>query len=135
MKIAVVTNTGDIITQHFGRAKYYRVFTVEEGKIINDELREKFIPAGHHHHHHGHGSHEHPQHGMHDQNHEERHRKMLETIQDCDVVIVGGMGWSMYNALQQAGKTVIMTNEKKVLEAVQKFVNGTLEDLGEARLH
>ncbi len=133
MKVAVVTNTGDIITRHFGRAKYYRVFTIENGTITQDELREKYVPEGlHHHHHHGHGAHEHHHHGS---NHHDRHQKMLEAISDCDVVIVGGMGWGMYQALQSAGKQVIMTDEKYCEDAVKKFIAGELVDYGEARLH
>ena len=133
MKVAVVTNTGDIITRHFGRAKFYRVFTIEDGKIVNDELREKYIPEGLHHHHHHHGAHE--GHHHHGEDHADRHQKMLSAIQDCDVVIVGGMGYGMYHALQEAGKQVIMTDAKYVEEAIQQFIAGNLQDLGEARLH
>ena len=54
MKIAVVTNDGKTISQHFGRAIYYMVVTVENGKIINHEMREKanhahFQTEGHEH--------------------------------------------------------------------------------------
>jgi len=138
MKVAVVTNTGEIITRHFGRAKYYRVFTVENGSILSDELREKYVPEGHHHHHHhGHGAHEHHAHGMHEHgsDHADRHQRMLEPIQDCDVVIVGGMGWGMYEALRSRGKQVILTDEKYVEEAIRKFLDGTLKDFAESRLH
>ncbi len=131
MKVAVVTNTGDIITRHFGRARYYRVFTIENGEVVHDELREKYVPQGMHHHHHHHGAHDH----HHGADHQERHQKMLETITDCDVVIVGGMGWGMYHALQAAGKQVIMTDEKYCEDAIKKLIAGELVDHGEARLH
>ena len=41
MKIAAITDDGKTISQHFGRAPYYVVVTVEEGKIANFELRDK----------------------------------------------------------------------------------------------
>jgi predicted Fe-Mo cluster-binding NifX family protein len=45
MKIAVVTDDGKMISQHFGRAVHYLVLTVEDGKITRRELRDK---PGHH---------------------------------------------------------------------------------------
>ena len=41
MKVAVITADGQTISQHFGRAPYYAVFTVEEGQIAAKELRDK----------------------------------------------------------------------------------------------
>jgi predicted Fe-Mo cluster-binding NifX family protein len=45
MKLAGITDDGRTISLHFGRARYYLVVTVEDGKIAGQELREK---AGHH---------------------------------------------------------------------------------------
>jgi predicted Fe-Mo cluster-binding NifX family protein len=45
MKIAVVTEDEVTISQHFGRAPYYMVYTVEGGKVTEKERRDK---AGHH---------------------------------------------------------------------------------------
>ncbi|HXZ30244.1 MAG TPA: NifB/NifX family molybdenum-iron cluster-binding protein, partial [Dehalococcoidia bacterium] len=45
MKIAVVTDDGKTICQHFGRARYYLVVTTEDGRVVNKEQRSK---AGHH---------------------------------------------------------------------------------------
>ena len=41
MKIAAITDDGNTISQHFGRAAYYLVVTVENGQIIDREFREK----------------------------------------------------------------------------------------------
>jgi predicted DNA-binding protein (UPF0251 family) len=41
MKIAVVTENEVTISQHFGRAPFYEVFTVENGKITGKEKRAK----------------------------------------------------------------------------------------------
>ena len=37
MKIAVVTDDGTTICQHFGRAQYYSVITIENGKVKGKE--------------------------------------------------------------------------------------------------
>jgi len=34
MKVAVVTDDGESVSQHFGRARYYAVFEVDDGKIV-----------------------------------------------------------------------------------------------------
>jgi hypothetical protein len=41
MKIAAITDDGKTISQHFGRAPYYLVVTVEGGEIVERELRDK----------------------------------------------------------------------------------------------
>ena len=41
MKIALITDDGKTISQHFGRAPYYLVVTIDEGKVIDRETREK----------------------------------------------------------------------------------------------
>jgi hypothetical protein len=41
MKIAAITDDGTTISQHFGRAPYYAVFTIEEDQIVNREMRDK----------------------------------------------------------------------------------------------
>ena len=41
MKIAAITDDGQTISQHFGRAPYYVVVTVEDGKVVQHEQREK----------------------------------------------------------------------------------------------
>ena len=41
MKIAAITDDGKTISLHFGRAQQYLVATVENGQIVNRELRDK----------------------------------------------------------------------------------------------
>jgi predicted Fe-Mo cluster-binding NifX family protein len=45
VKIAAVTDDGETISQHFGRARYYKVYVVDDGTITGREMRDK---AGHH---------------------------------------------------------------------------------------
>ncbi|OGU17249.1 MAG: hypothetical protein A2X61_16895 [Ignavibacteria bacterium GWB2_35_12] len=60
-KIAVVSNNGTSVSQHYGSARFYEVFTIENNAVIKHERREKvnFHAAGHpynqHLHQHQHG--------------------------------------------------------------------------------
>ena len=44
MKIAIVTDDGQSISAHFGRARAYAVLTVRDGVVIERELRPKSAP-------------------------------------------------------------------------------------------
>ena len=91
MKIAAISEDGFTISQHFGRAPYFVVLTIEEGKIVDKETRPK---AGHH----TFAAHEPPKlapgerHGY-DAGAQSRHAEIAEVIQDCQVLVAGGMGW------------------------------------------
>ena len=41
MRIAFVTDDERTVSQHFGRARYYLVVTLEDGQIVERERREK----------------------------------------------------------------------------------------------
>ncbi|NPV56267.1 MAG: dinitrogenase iron-molybdenum cofactor biosynthesis protein, partial [Anaerolineae bacterium] len=67
MKIAFVTDDQQTISQHFGRAEYYLVISIEDGQENGRELRAKL---GHRqfaqesgHHEHPHQDHDHHAHG------------------------------------------------------------------------
>ncbi|MFN2138692.1 MAG: NifB/NifX family molybdenum-iron cluster-binding protein [Candidatus Promineifilaceae bacterium] len=135
MKIALVTDDGQTISAHFGRATKYAVVTVEDGQVVASELRDK---AGHrdfqgnvqfshddHDHEHGHG------HGQHSA---EKHRIMFAAIPDCQVLLARGMGQGAYQGAMQADLQPILTQIKTIDEAVQAVIDGTIEDHPE-RLH
>jgi predicted Fe-Mo cluster-binding NifX family protein len=129
MKIAAVSDDEVSISQHFGRAPYYVVFTIEEGKIIDKETRRK---AGHH----TFAAHQHPRlapgerHGY-DAGSETRHASMAEAISDCQVVLAGGMGWGAYEAMRGYGIEPIVTDIKSIYEAVLLYLKGKLPNLVE----
>ncbi len=131
MKIAVVSNDGETISQHFGSARFYVVITVEDGRVTGREVREK---VGHAHfageHHHRHGA---APHGF-EPAAQSRHARMIQTIADCDVLLAGGMGVGAYESLRQAGIRPILTDIVRIDDAVQAYLEGRLEDHPE-RLH
>ena len=133
MKIAVVTDDQQSISAHFGRAQYYRVFTIENGKITAEEARPKpghnqFVgehAADYEHHDEPHGSEPHS---------EARHSSMMEVIQDCQVLIARGMGLGAHNSLKARNIQPFITELPMIQEAVQACIAGTLVDHPE-KLH
>jgi predicted Fe-Mo cluster-binding NifX family protein len=132
MKIAAISEDGTTISQHFGRAPYYVVLTVENGKVVNKGKRDK---AGHH----TFAAGQHPEtapgerHGY-DAGAQSRHAAMAQGIADCQVLIAGGMGWGAYESLKSRGIETVVTDVENIEEAVKLYLDGNLPDLME-RLH
>ncbi len=134
MKIAIVTDDGVTISQHYGRAPYYMVYTVENGKIVSQERRNK---AGHH----TLGMHDcHLDQSCHDEKHgmdagsQAKHAGMLANILDSQVLIAGGMGYGAYESLESGGIEPIITDVESMEEAVKLYLEGKLVNLME-KLH
>ncbi len=128
MRIAVVSDDEERVSQHFGRAPYYVVITVEDGKIVDRETRAK---AGHQ----GSGGcdcHPSPEgprgQGQHS---EAKHQIMGRMIDDCDAVIAGGMGWGAYESLKRRGIEPVITDVPGVAEAAVAHAEGRLPNLTE----
>jgi predicted Fe-Mo cluster-binding NifX family protein len=110
VKIAAVTNDGITITGHFGMAIYYSVITIEDGKVTNKEQRPK------------------PHHSVHPdyvQAEHHDHQDMFAPIQDCQVLLSGGMRSPAYGKAKEAGLDVIMTSGE-INAAVRNYLNGSL---------
>ncbi len=126
MKIAVITDDGTTISQHFGRAGHYMVLTIEEGKIVNREMRDKmghnqFNSEPHEEHSHdcGHGN-DGASHG--------KHVSMAEAIADCKVLLCGGMGMGAYQSMLQLKIQPVVTDMSDIEEAAQAVIDGKLVD-------
>ncbi len=134
MKIAVVTNDGQTISQHFGRAPYYAIFTVENGEIINKEMRQRgtgHFAQGQTHEH----EHEHDNSQGHGIGQDDKHDAMAREIADCQVLIAGGMGRGAYQRFFANGINVMMTDKTDIIEAITLHSQGKLENLYEQRTH
>jgi predicted Fe-Mo cluster-binding NifX family protein len=130
MKIACVTDDGQTICPHFGRARYYAVVTIADGEIVAREVRDKM---GHH----SFAADEHasdsPHRGTDPASHR-RHVSMAEAIADCEAVLCRGMGYGAYQSMQQVGITPVVTDVAQVDEAALAYAEGRLVDHTE-RLH
>jgi predicted Fe-Mo cluster-binding NifX family protein len=151
MKIACITEDGQTISQHFGRAPYYLVLTIENDTVVHKEMRDKL---GHQHFaaeesaptapgsvignrsygnaaqaqvEHG------PRHGTDPASHD-RHVSMAQAIADCQVLLCRGMGYGAYQSMQQFGIVPLVTEEADIDAAVQAYLQGRLQDHPE-RLH
>lgn len=135
MKIAAVSEDGVTISQHFGRAPFYVVVTVEDGKIVARERRDKLGHAqfaGEPHDSEAHGS-DSRGHGF-DPAAQSRHARMAAAIADCDVLLARGMGAGAYYSMEQAGIRPVITDIVEVDEAVKAVISGQIIDHTE-RLH
>jgi len=135
MKIAAVSEEGVTISQHFGRAPFYVVVTVEDGKIVARERRDKL----------GHAQfsrepHDPEAHGSDTRAHgfdpaaQSRHARMAAAIADCEVLLARGMGAGAYYSMEQAGIRPVITDIVEVDEAVKAVISGQIVDHTE-RLH
>ncbi|MCA9957780.1 MAG: hypothetical protein KC443_02020 [Anaerolineales bacterium] len=113
-KIAFPTDDGETISRHFGSAHYFRVIDLDNGQA---EMREK---EGHHSHDHEH------EHHHHEPGHEHGHGGKFALLHDCATLIGAGMGQPAYNRVQQMGLEIILTGEKLITTALEKYVAGTL---------
>ena len=132
MKIAVISEDGATISQHFGRAPLYVVATVENGNVIKKETRNKM---GHQHF--ASNSHSEPAQGErhgYDADSQSKHDQMAQSIDDCQVLLAGGMGWGAYDSLKSRGIEIIITDVSDIDEAVKTYLEGKLPNLME-KLH
>ena len=132
MKISAITDDGKTISQHFGRAQYYLVATVENGQIVGRELREKLGHAQF-------ANQPHPEevpgqpHGMDPASHN-KHVQMAEAIADCEALLCRGMGMGAYESMKMRGIKPIVTDIASIDEAVMAYVKGNIVDQVD-RLH
>lgn len=126
MKIAAITEDGKTISQHFGRAPYYLVLTIEEGKITNREIRSKMGHNQFHDQSHEEGPHG-AGHGM-DASSHDKHVSMADAIADCKALLCGGMGMGAYESMRRLNIQPVVTDLVDIEEAAQSFIDGRLID-------
>jgi predicted Fe-Mo cluster-binding NifX family protein len=125
MKIAAITDDGKTISQHFGRAPYYLVVTVENEKIVDVEIRHKL---GHtQFHEQGHYENAGERHGFGPEA-DHRHGRMAEAIADCEALLCRGMGLGAYESMKARNIRPVVTDISDIEEAVKAFINGQLAD-------
>jgi len=127
MKIAVITDDGKTISQHFGRATHYMVVTVEDGKIIDREMREKMghahFQAEHDDHHNEAGG----QHGF-GSAADNRHGQMAAAIADCEAILCRGMGMGAYESMKTRNIRPVVTDIANIDESIMAYANGQIVD-------
>jgi predicted Fe-Mo cluster-binding NifX family protein len=132
IKVAAITDDGITISQHFGRAAYYLVATIENGKIVDRELRSKLGHAHFHNQPHSEGEPGQP-HGLDTASHN-KHLQMSDVIADCEALLCRGMGMGAYQSMQTRGVRPVVTDIAAIDEAVMAYIEGSIVDQVD-RLH
>jgi predicted Fe-Mo cluster-binding NifX family protein len=115
MKIGIVSDDEKTIASHFGRARGFLVFEVDDKKIKSREYRLNTFT--------GHAR------GLEGADHAaDRHGPILSALKDCAAVISHGMGQRIYQDLRQVGIEAIITDETDAERALQLYVKGELKD-------
>ena len=127
MKIAAITEDGKTISQHFGRAPQYMVVTVEDGKIISRELRDKLGHADFKNEQHDHAEEGGHPHGFGPQA-DSRHARMAEAIADCEALLCGGMGRGAYESMKSRSIRPVVTDMADITEAALAYASGQIVD-------
>lgn len=104
MKIAVTYDNGEVF-QHFGKTENFKVYEVEDNKIISSEVISSNGS--------GHGA-----------------LAGVLADQGVNVLICGGLGGGAQTALAEAGIEVCAGAAGDTDKAVQDYLDGTLEDAG-----
>ena len=131
IKIAAVSEDGVTISAHFGRAPLYVVVSVDGGRILSRETRDKLGHAQFS------GEHEEGPHEPDPRGHgfdpasQDRHTRMVAAIADCQVLLARGMGAGAFASMQQAGIEPIVTDLEDIGSAVRAYLGGTLRNLVE----
>lgn len=135
MKIAVVTVDGKTVSQHFGRSPYYAIYTIENNEVVDKKIIERttghFAKNQQHEHH----DHDHSQgHGFGAGN-DKKHDEMAQEINNCQILIAGGMGRGAYQRFFMNGINVVMTDQTDMDEAINLYIKGQLKNLFDQRTH
>lgn len=104
MKIAVTYNNGDVF-QHFGRTETFKIYVVEDRKIVTSEIIGSEGA--------GHGA-----------------LAGVLAENGVDILICGGLGDGAMNALTEAGISVVSGVSGNADDAVQALLNDELESTG-----
>ena len=104
MKIAVTYDNGNIF-QHFGKTEFFKVYEVEDNKVISSEVIGSNGT--------GHGA-----------------LAGLLADQDVDVLICGGIGGGAQSALEEAGVELCAGAQGDADQAVEAYLKGELVSTG-----
>jgi predicted Fe-Mo cluster-binding NifX family protein len=124
MKIAIPSNDNNSVSAHFGRSLGFIVYNTGDHEILTEEYRENNVTGharGEHVEHSGEHSHSHGEH-----NHS--HSGILDLLNDCEIVIAGGMGQRLYDDFMSANKKVFITREPDARKSVKLFLENLLDN-------
>jgi predicted Fe-Mo cluster-binding NifX family protein len=117
MKIAMPTDDGTLISNHFGRSASFLIYEIENGKVIGREVRQNGM---HHTHEAGQCGPSSPASGPHS------HAGILTALEGCDLVICAGMGEGAATALRARGMEILRVLPAPAEDTVAAYLAGNL---------
>ncbi len=121
-RVALATDNGNSVSSHFGRAQYYEVVDLVDGKVVRRERREK---PNHHSLGRTEGDHNQGNDGR--EAHEGRNQATVYSVTDCQAMIVRGMGQGAMEHLRQVSLFAVLTGLHTIDEVVGAISSGTPE--------
>jgi predicted Fe-Mo cluster-binding NifX family protein len=109
MKIAIASDDKITISHHFGRAKGFMIFDLANDKVLSEEYRENVGKSN-------------------GECGSCNHSLMINNIKDCELVISYGMGQHIYDDLSENNIKAVVTEEKTVKDALNKFIKNDLKN-------
>ena len=107
MKIAIPTNDKTNIAKRTGRAQWFAVYEVSEKKIISTDYRKNT----HEHHDHSEGG-----------EHEHSHTDLVESLIDCDMVLLMKVGVHLKNDFDKGGISYTKVTGEKLTEILAEYL-------------
>ncbi len=101
--IVAIAKDGTVVSQHFGQCEGYSLFVIEEGRIVS---REEIANPGH-------------APGV---------LPQLMADKNADIVIAGGMGPKAIDNFCLHGIDVILGVSGSIDDAIERFINGELQE-------
>jgi len=124
MKIVLaVDEDKQTIVKRTGQSAYFAIY--EDDKLV-DFVANKHHDGGHHAHRHN-EAHNHE--GLSHQEHTNSHKKDVEALKDCDIILVQAVGENMKEALESIGlkvKKIRQKHGKTADEVVKNFLSGNI---------
>lgn len=135
MKIAMPSDDQQTICAHFGRAKGFLVYELDNNEVVSKEYRTNTFTGhakglhveganggqqkGHKHNHGNHQGYEHK--------HQHDHGGILAGLADCETIIARGMGRRLLVNFEEKNKKAIISTISLADEAVNNYIAGTLK--------
>ena len=108
MKIAFPTKDNETISRHFGKMTAMVVVALEDDNEVDREIRDMAsMPAC------GGADHGRPAY-------------VVDTLNDCDVVIANGIGMPLAERIGNGGTEVILTRTRTIDGALAAYLDGTI---------
>lgn len=122
MRIAIPTDDGLTVSEHFGRSLMFAIYEVTGSSFKQIATRENTHAKD-------------PRHTKEKEccgeKHSHRdHTSIIEVLKDVNAVIVRGIGTHIVDELVQNGKKVFYSNETGIKKTLESMIKGDLVEIG-----